>query len=115
MKYYKNKETGEVFAFELDGSQDHLISDQFEKFKGGALKAHLSTEPTLESRVFTEKFWRDSELMRADIELNKAQDGDGTGSVKAWREYRRSLRAYPTLEGFPDSSLRPVSPDSLTQ
>jgi hypothetical protein len=28
MKYYKHTTTNELFAYELDGSQDHLISDE---------------------------------------------------------------------------------------
>lgn len=59
-----------------------------------------------------ERVWRNWELARADIEINKAQDGDGTGTVKAWREYRKALRAYPSLEGFPNIELRPVAPDA---
>lgn len=55
--------------------------------------------------------WRDSELNRADIELNKAQDGDGTGTVKAWREYRKTLRAWPSTESFPNSY--PTAPDYI--
>jgi hypothetical protein len=58
-----------------------------------------------------ERVWRNSELARADIELNKAQDGDGVSTVKAWREYRKALRAYPNTEGFPNSELRPTAPD----
>jgi hypothetical protein len=27
MKHYKHKDTNELFAYELDGSQDHLISE----------------------------------------------------------------------------------------
>lgn len=60
-----------------------------------------------------ERAWRDSELARADIELNKAQDGDGVGTVKAWREYRKALRAWPSAETFPATEDRPVSPDSI--
>jgi len=59
-----------------------------------------------------ERTWRDSELQRADVELNKVQDGDGVGTVKAWREYRMALRAWPSNEKFPDSTFRPVSPDA---
>lgn len=59
----------------------------------------------------SERSWRNSELARADIELNKSQDGDGVGTVKAWREYRKSLRAWPETKGFPFREFRPVAPD----
>ena len=60
---------------------------------------------------YSERHWRDEELFRADIELNKAQDGDGTGTVKSWREYRKTLRAWPSTDNFP--SVRPLAPDSI--
>ena len=59
----------------------------------------------------SERAWRNSELYRADVELNKSQDGDGVGTVKAWREYRKSLRAWPDTKGFPSREFRPVAPD----
>lgn len=49
-----------------------------------------------------ERIWRNSELSRADIELLKVQDGDGTGLVSDWRAYRVALRNYPQQEGFPN-------------
>lgn len=65
----------------------------------------------LESRE-SERLWRNGELLRADVELNKSQDGDGAGTVKAWREYRKALRAWPSAKGFPSPEFRPVPPDS---
>jgi hypothetical protein len=114
MKYYKNKQTDEVFAFELDGSQDYLISKDLVDMSEGDVDAHLSQEDT-EHGVSVEKFWRDSELCRADIELNKAEDSDDASVVKGWRDYRKLLRAYPEVKGFPDSGLRPLAPDATTQ
>ncbi len=69
---------------------------------------------SLDSEEVVERVWRDGELKRADIELNKSQDGDGFGTVKQWRDYRKALRAYPSVEGFPSSGLRPVAPDRRT-
>lgn len=59
-----------------------------------------------------ERAWRNTELFRADIELNKVQDGMGTGTVGTWREYRCALRNWPESEFFPDSTKRPVAPDT---
>lgn len=57
-----------------------------------------------------EKFWRNAELKRADVELNKVQDGVGTGTVAGWRAYRCALRDWPAHEKFPDEDYRPVAP-----
>lgn len=64
-----------------------------------------------ENRVMIERAWRDSELIQADVELNKVQDADpkAIGTVAQWRQYRKELRAYPESEGF-SSGIRPVSP-----
>ncbi len=65
-----------------------------------------------EQSSLLERLWRNAEIQRADIELNKVQDGMGTGTVSAWREYRCSLRNWPESPDFPDSTKRPVAPDA---
>lgn len=61
-----------------------------------------------------ERAWRNSELIRADIELNKVQDSDSNakGTVSDWRNYRKALRNYPENPSFPDTSVRPPAPDT---
>lgn len=61
-----------------------------------------------------EREWRNLELIRADIELNKIQDSDpkAVGSVGDWRLYRKQLRNWPQSPDFPDKYKRPVSPDT---
>lgn len=66
----------------------------------------------LEAAATAERVWRNTELNRADIELNKTQDGMGVGTVTAWREYRCALRRWPESQDFPDSTKRPVAPDA---
>lgn len=68
--------------------------------------------PTHEDLCFNEKLWRNTELSRADIELNKVQDGVGVGSVAAWRQYRIDLRNWPEDKEFPNPAARPVAPDA---
>ena len=64
--------------------------------------------------VIKERMWRDSELRRADTELNKVQDADpkAMGSVASWRDYRKALRAWPENKDFPSPALRPKAPDT---
>lgn len=75
----------------------------------------VSETLTLEQQIAQERYWRDAELRRADIELNKAQDSDpkAFASVAEWREYRKALRQLPEVVGFPDKSVRPTAPDSV--
>lgn len=70
--------------------------------------------PTSEQLASLERQWRNSELNRADIQLNKVQDGmSGLGTVTAWRQYRTDLRNLPETVGFPETSIRPMAPDAL--
>ena len=66
---------------------------------------------TPEQIASNERAWRNGELDRADIELNKVQDGMGHGTVGEWREYRCALRNWPGHASFPDVASRPVAPD----
>lgn len=72
-----------------------------------------SPEEILEQQIQEERVWRNAELSRADIELNKVQDSDpnAVGIVGDWRTYRKELRAWPESPDFPDSTKRPVAPD----
>ncbi|PHS23396.1 MAG: hypothetical protein COA83_09915 [Methylophaga sp.] len=45
MKYYKNTITNEVFAFELDGSQDTLITVDMMQMKAAEIDAHINPPP----------------------------------------------------------------------
>jgi len=47
MKYYKDK-NNQVFAFESDGSQDHLITDDMVKMTKAQIKEHLNPKPSSE-------------------------------------------------------------------
>lgn len=41
MKYFKNDTTGEVFAYEEDGSQDRLISDELRAMSDAEIAEHI--------------------------------------------------------------------------
>lgn len=46
-KYYRDSETGEVFAYEADGSQDQYIKPGLVRMTDAEVDAHLSQPPTL--------------------------------------------------------------------
>lgn len=68
---------------------------------------------TITQLVFSERLWRDCELVRCDFEVYKVQDSDpnAQGSVGGWREYRKALRAWPEHQDFPKTEFRPKAPD----
>ncbi len=69
-------------------------------------------EPTDEEKAATERSWRDAELRRADIEINKDEDAAGVFDAVPWRTYRAELRDWPADPTFPDPAYRPVAPDA---
>lgn len=56
-----------------------------------------------------ERAWRDAELLKADVEVNKAVDS-AHPAESAWRKYRVALRNWPQSDGFPEKSGRPNAP-----
>ena len=111
MIYLKNA-NGEVFAYETQSEREAFGSADLVAIGNEEIQAHLNPTPTPEQIASIERAWRNGELGRADIELNKVQDGMGIGTVTAWREYRCALRNWPEHESFPDSTQRPVAPDA---
>ena len=91
---------------------------------GKILSSDQSGNPVLVDKAVSvhdlemvERVWRNSELNRSDIELNKVQDSDSKslGSVSQWREYRKSLRNWPQSVDFPNKEKRPRSPDLIKE
>ena len=109
MKYYFDPSVG-VRAFESDGSQDFMITGDMRPMSPEEVHQHLNPTPSAEQLADEARLWRDAELTRSDIELNKVQDGMGVGTVTQWRAYRVALRNWPTTDGWPDST-KPVAPD----
>lgn len=54
--------------------------------------------------------WRNDELFRADIVINKIEDFEIEGDSKPWRQYRVALRNWPSTEDFPVT--KPKAPDA---
>ena len=129
---FYSKTTGGFYSREIHGDNMpadvvEITTEQYSALIEGQSNGKVITSdengfPILIDPVITpeqiasvEREWRNGELDRADIELNKVQDGMGTGTVAQWREYRCALRNWPEHESFPDSSFRPTAPDAHTE
>lgn len=95
--------------------KQELLSGQA---KGLVITPDVSGNPILKGDLDNlenklEIIWRNSELVKADIELNKVQDSDpkAVGTVSQWREYRKALRGWPENSNFPNKEFRPKAPD----
>ena len=81
------------------------------KFANGAWE-DLGEEPytpSHEDLCVSERLWRNAELARADIEINKLTDAGL--EAQAWKAYRIALRNWPENTNFPCTDQRPVAPD----
>lgn len=111
MKYYKNVVTGEVFAFNADGSQDYLITKDMVELFGEALEQHLN--PPLPPEI-VEQVWLAEELETVATQLLLIEDGDPSalfGTDRQWRDYRIALRGWKEgAVGFPEIEQRPSRP-----
>ena len=77
---------------------------EIELYKGSQRQADdLLEEKEIEARV-----WRNNELGIADIDLNKEQDGVTNHTVAIIREWRNTLRDWPSTDIFPD--MKPNKP-----
>lgn len=65
-------------------------------------------------QAINERVWRNNELVRAGVELNKVLDSDASavGTETEWRQYRNALRSWPESLGFPETAHRPIAPDA---
>lgn len=65
-----------------------------------------------EKQAEVEREWRNEQLIKADVEINKLEDTNGAGTAVDWREYRKSLRDWPESPDFPEITKRPVAPNN---
>ncbi|WP_164487452.1 phage tail assembly chaperone [Pseudomonas chlororaphis] len=74
--------------------------------------------PTREELAISEKIWREDELLKTDSVVarhrDEAESGEETTLTAAQyqelQRYRKNLRNWPEMTGFPDANLRPQSP-----
>lgn len=128
MIYYSPSNKGfydtEFFAYTLPDDIVEISKEQYKTLLGdtnigkvvvmsGDELVGVHPEVTEEQLLLVESLWVQNELIRAGEELNKVQDGDlgAKGTVGDWRAYRKSLRAWPLHDNFPNREFRPASPD----
>ncbi len=105
MKLYKNL-NGDLFGFEIDGSQDHLIGDLIPITKNEAVKSIKQKELELIS-------WED--IKSARNRLLKDSDwvdlpNSPTKNKTCWLKYRQDLRDIPQTFSTPQEVIWPQTP-----
>lgn len=132
MNFYKNPSTGEVFAFEADGSQDAYILPDLVPMTPGEVLVHLNPPPTADQVLAEARFKLDTLLGEADvskaalasristlqdaIELGMATEAEVSElplcewQLTEWKRYRVFLGRVTSQPGFPAAIDWPIKP-----
>lgn len=124
MKYYIDRNSGEIFAYESDGSQDEFIKQGLERLtdkEWAKIKKaqEAASAPTLEQVLQDANSQRDRLLAVAGLRIAPLQDaidlGESTdadiANLKLWREYRVAVSRVPQQSGYPNKVEWPVTPE----
>lgn len=122
MKYFIS-DSGEVFAYEADGSQDAYIKDGLTPLSEDELAAIREKEirdraPTGEQLLQMAGAKRDEFLALAALRISPLQDAvdldeatvQDVASLKQWKQYRIAVSRVSTQPGFPSTIQWPVTP-----
>ena len=124
MKTYINRSTGELFAYEPDGSQDAYIPAGLELLSDEELAVirtaqEAAAAPTPEQVMQAAFNKRDGLLAAAAIRIGPLQDAVDLGEVSAgeeqsllaWKRYRIAVNRISQQSGFPTDIDWPSQPD----
>jgi len=122
MKYFLAP-SGELFAFEEDGSQDSFISPAFVPLSGEEVSAiraqqEAAQAPTLEQSLELATAKHDELLSLAGLRIAPLQDvvdlgeasADEVAALRQWKQYRVAVNRVTTQVGFPVSIEWPEPP-----
>lgn len=113
MRYFRDPETGQIFAYE-DDDDDSVILPQLVALSQAEINELLSQKERDEQQG-REAAWVISELAIVSEQLLMHEDEDdmAVATPEAWREYRKALRRWNEVdsEDFPDQEKRPKRPE----
>jgi len=121
MEHYIDRETGEIYAYEIgDPVKSGLeFLDELGLVEARAAQA-IANAPTPDELLGAANFQRDSLLamtalrvapLQYAVDLKKASI-DEAASLKAWKEYGVAVSRITTQPGFPATINWPVAPGS---
>ncbi|WP_146043817.1 phage tail protein [Pseudomonas sp. GW531-T4] len=112
-------------AVELSKAEyDGLMSGQYSGLeiyfdkKSGKPALRVRPAPSREELAVSEKVWRTDALLKTDGVVARHRDEFESGEkttlsaveYQELQEYRKNLRRWPEMDGFPDASCRPQAP-----
>lgn len=123
MKYYIDKETGDVYAFDADGSQDAYIRENLKPLNAAELekvraKQAAAHEPTNQQLEQTARYTRDQLLSVAAVRIAPLQYAvdldDATLEeaelLKKWKQYSIDVNRASDQPKYPNTINWPTPP-----
>ncbi|MFJ4347800.1 tail fiber assembly protein [Pseudomonas sp. NPDC089401] len=115
MKYFKNEEDGQIYAFEDDGSQDFLITDSMRPLTPEETEQLLNPPVDYAGLALLEATHLRAAADSAIAPLQDAVDLGRADQAKkdlllAWRNYRVDLSEVPDQVGYPAEIEWPTPP-----
>ncbi|MHB0844768.1 DUF4376 domain-containing protein [Stutzerimonas nitrititolerans] len=80
MKYFRNPQSGEVFAFEADGSQDEFIPSELIPMTPAEIEAHLARQPDDYAAAIAARRWQ-AEVSGIEIAGMRIETDDRTKTL----------------------------------
>ena len=115
MKYFKDKKTGEVYAYGQEQIDGGWVKEGLVQMTKKETEAHLNPVPTTEQLAGTARAERDRliESVRWRIERHNdelALGSEPTEPLEPLLQYVQDLRDVPRQSGFPGDIDWPVNP-----
>lgn len=124
MKHFLDRITGEIFAYEDDGSQDEFIKEGLDPVSDQELTALRKAQddalaPTPEQMLQAASIKRDELLAIAALRIAPLQDaidlGESTNSdevrLTLWKKYRVAVNRVTEQPDYPCEVTWPTPPD----
>jgi len=117
MKYYKNTITNEVFAFELDGSQDNLIISDMVQMTQAEIDAHINPPKTPAQLAQEAKQAKINQVTKITVTTTsgKVFDGDEVAQDRMARAVSFSQPLSTTQWKLADNTIVIVTREELVE
>lgn len=119
MKYFKDKNTGEVYAYDQEQIDGGWVKEGLVAMTDEEVSAHLAPKPlTAEQLADKVRAERDAKIEAVRWRIERHNDELALGSepteqLEPLLQYTQALRDVPQQKGFPESVEWPEIPDEV--
>lgn len=115
MKYFKDKNTGEVYAYDQEQIDGGWVKEGLVQMTDEEVHAHLNPQPTIEQIADQVRAERDVKIEAVRWRIERAKDELDLGfqltdPLEPLLQHVQALRNVPQQVGFPENVEWPVEP-----